>query len=398
VLFLNQYFPPDSSATAELARTLVEALDKAGYAVRVIAGRPSYELKTGHGLLQWPREDHRSATVERVFSTTYPRVRMRGRVMNYLTYIVFAALRSLRTKAEVVVTMTDPPIVGMLGAMIAVFRRIPFAYNIQDLHPDMALASGMIRKSCLTKIWSRLHLLAMRRANLIMTPGFDMRARITAKGISPKKIMVVRHGAEPMPDLPGKDDPLVKELRHGFRFTLMHAGNLGLYGAWSAIIEAAGGLNKKGVGMIFIGTGAAENSVRNLASHCSNVRFLPYRPMEQIPHVMAAGDLQVLTMQRGFEGLVVPSKLYTILSAGRPVLVVADEKCDAARLVAECGCGVVVPPDDPDGIRDAVNCLMSDQGLLEKMGVRALELSHRLSRERYLRVFVEAVRSLPQKR
>jgi colanic acid biosynthesis glycosyl transferase WcaI len=397
ILLLNQYFPPDGSATAALAQTIVEALSKGGYDLRVIAGRPSYDLQTRHGILESTLREHKNVRVERVWSTARSRRRMSGRVMNYLSYMFFAALRAVGTKAEVVVAMTDPPIVGSLGALVSVIRGTPFIYNIQDLHPEMALASGMIKRGCLVKLWSRLQLETMRRAKLIVTPGFDMRARIAAKGVPRGKIMVVRHGTETMPAPPDRHDPVVKELRQGFGFTLVHAGNLGLYGAWKTIVEAARNLEEKDVGVIFIGTGAAEKEIRELAEHCNNVRFLPYLPAEQIPHVMAAGDLHVVTIRRGFEGLVVPSKLYTILAAGKPVLVAADETSDAARLVTEYGCGMVVSPDDPNGMSDAISLLMGDHERLDTMGRLALELSGHLSRGQYLQLFVDAVRMVSSK-
>src|SRR4030042_1194718 len=150
VLFLNQYFPPDTSATSAVDQRLVEALSEAGYAVRVIAGRPSYDLEMGYGGLVTPMKA-KTVRVERVCSTTLSRRRMICRVLNYLSYIALTALRALGAKADVVITMTDPPIVGLLGALTSVIRGIPFIYNIQDLHPEMALASGMIRRGLLAR-------------------------------------------------------------------------------------------------------------------------------------------------------------------------------------------------------------------------------------------------------
>lgn len=394
MLFLNQYFPPDASATAGVAHKIVESLSQAGYLLQVIAGAPSYDVEACKGGSCGEGTKLRNTKISRVSSTTFSRTRMSGRVANYLSFMFLAFFRSLRTRADVVITMTDPPIVGFLGAVTSVARRIPFIYNIQDLHPEMALASGLIKEGWFAEVWSRIHLLAMRRAALIVVPGFDMRARIAAKGVAKEKIIVVRNIVGQISRCEDRNDPAARALRQGLRFTLVHAGNLGFYGAWESVIEAARRLEHDGVGLIFVGGGAAETLVRKLAADCNNVRFVPYRPKEEIAQVMAAGDLQLVTVKDGCEGLVVPSKLYTILSAGRPVLVVAPGACDAAKLVEDSECGVVVSPDNPNVICDSVRMVLSDRMRLERMGNRAVELSRRLDSVRYMQLFVKAVDEL----
>ena len=122
-----------------------------------------------------------------------------------------------------------------------------------------------------------------------------------------------------------------------------------------------------------------------------NVRFLPFRPVEQIPHVMMAGDVHIVTVRRGLEGVVVPSKLYSILAAGRPVLVVAASKCDAARIVTEAGCGLAADPDDPAAVAEAIRRLRSDRAQLAEMGRRARETAKRYVRVNELSRFVDVV-------
>ena len=100
---------------------------------------------------------------------------------------------------------------------------------------------------------------------------------------------------------------------------MVHAGNLGFYGAWSTLVKAAALLKDESTGLVFVGDGANRARIEESAQGLENVRFLPFRPFSQVPNVMAAGDLQVITVKPGLEGVVVPSKLYSILAAGRPV-------------------------------------------------------------------------------
>src|SRR5215469_2732482 len=139
VLLLNEYFPPDTAATAKNAALVAEALAER-HRVTVLAGRPSYDPVERHRAYLFRREEEGNLTIERVGSTSFSRLRMSGRLANYLSYLALAVPRALSRNPDVVLAMTDPPIEGMIGAGIAKFLGRPFVYNIRDLYPDMALA------------------------------------------------------------------------------------------------------------------------------------------------------------------------------------------------------------------------------------------------------------------
>ncbi len=393
ILLINQYYPPDRSATALVATSTAEALARAGHAVTVLAGRASYNPETRHQWHPWCQEQAGRVTIERVGSLSRSRLGIRRRVLNYLSYVVLATFRAFCHRVNVVMAMTDPPIAGLVAATIAKLRRLPFVYSIQDLHPDMALAAGMIARGPLTDFWEKLHRWALRQADLILTLGEDMRSKVIAKNISEYQVQVIRHGAELMGPIPAATDPVVQEIRSGFKFTLVHAGNIGFYGAWKTLVDSARSLEDHGVGLLFVGSGAAEEYVRKEASVCRNVRFLPFRPIEQLPHVMAAGDMQIVTVKSGLEGLVVPSKFYTAIAAGRPVLIIADKASDAARLVQAHECGLVVPPDDVKAVKNALLRVMSNSIELSVMSRNAFALAYELNRTEQFNRIVTTIES-----
>jgi colanic acid biosynthesis glycosyl transferase WcaI len=368
------------------------ALARSGHKVTVLAGRPSYNPQEIHRHYLWRTQHDGLVTIERVGSAAHSRHRMRGRILNYLSYITLATLRALQHRTDVVMAMTDPPIAGFAAAITARLKRLPFVYSIQDLHPDMALAAGMIAPGAITAFWEQLHCWVLRQADVILTLGTDMHSRIVAKGIHANRVQVIRLGSDLLPPLSETDNPVIRKIRRGFAFTLVHAGNLGFYGAWNTLIQAARRLECRGVGLVFIGSGAAEEHVRALASGSHNVRFLPFQPPEKLPHVMASGDLQIITVQKGMEGLVVPSKLYTILAAGRPLLVVADATCDAAQLIQAHHCGMVAPPDDAAAVCMAVTGIMDDPDQRSQMAVNAAKLARQLDRRKQLQKVVTAVK------
>lgn len=394
ILLLNQYYPPDTSATAKMAALVAETLAKR-HRVTVLAGRPSYDPEQRYSAAVLRREVRNHVTVERVGSTAYPRHQMRHRITNYLSYLALAVPRALVLRADLILAMTDPPVAGIAGAMIASLSGRPFVYNIRDLYPDMAVGGEIVRPTRWVRGWERLHRRALRQAVRIVVLGDDMRNRILAKGIAPERVAVVRDGTSIPESLASADDPITQEIRGGFPFVVLHAGNLGFYGAWDTLVKAARILGNDGVEFLFVGGGANRASVEAAAQGCPQVRFLPFRPVEQVPYVMAAGDLHVVTIRRGLEGVVVPSKLYSTMAAGRPILAVAPKESDVVRIVCESGCGLAADPDDPAAVADAVRALRDDPVRLATMGQRAREIAKNYARvnelERFNTIIEEAV-------
>lgn len=393
VLVLNQYFPPDTAATAKMVALVTEYLSRY-FHVTVLAGRPSYSPTERHPFYLWRREKFGGVTVERVGSTALPRHRMRWRLSNYLSYLALALPRALTIPADVVVAMTDPPIVCVLGAFVARARRRPFIYNIRDLHPDMALAAGLIAPSAWTERWERWHQWAMKQADRVVVLGEDMKARVMAKGVTEEKVAIVRDGVPIPKETPPSHHPIAQGLRCGFPFVALHAGNIGFYGAWETLLTAARELQSEGVGFVFVGDGAFRESLVKGSKGLSNVRLLPFRPPNEVPFVLAAPDIHIVTLRRGMEGLVVPSKLYPILAAGKPVLAVAPETSDVARIVKDAGCGLVADPDDPKVVVSALRFVLRNGDVLRKMGRCARAVAGEFEMERQFRKFVRVVQEV----
>ncbi|HUJ29675.1 MAG TPA: glycosyltransferase family 4 protein [Candidatus Acidoferrum sp.] len=373
----------------QVAETLAER-----HRVTVVAGRPSYDPDEFYAYSLLRRDTRNNVTVERVGSTAYPRHQMRKRVANYLSYLALAVPRALALQADVVVAMTDPPVAGIAGAFIARMTSRPFVYNIRDMYPDMALGGDIVKPSAWIERWEESHRQALRQAARVIVLGEDMRERVLSKGVAPGRVAVIRDGSTAPGPTPATNDPVVQEIRCGFPFVALHAGNLGFYGAWTTILRAAELLCNENSGFVFIGDGANRSALETEASALPNVRFLSFRPVEQVPHVMAAGDVHIVTVRRGLEGVVVPSKLYSILAAGRPVLVVASPRSDAARIVTEAECGLAVDPDDAEAVAAAIRHLRSDPARLAEMGRRSRETAAKYARVNELQRFPEIIEEL----
>lgn len=390
ILLLNEYFPPDTSATAKMAALVANALAER-HEVTVLAGRPSYDPDERYPFAFLRREERDGICVERVGSTDYSRHQMAKRVANYLSYSTLAFLRALSVDVDLVLAMTDPPFAGILGATIARMKRVPFVYNIRDLYPDMAIGGDIVRPRAWVGFWERLHRAALRQAARVIVLGEDMRDRIVAKGVDAHRTAVVRDGISLPAPQADPNHPAIREIRGTGDFVVLHAGNLGFYGAWPTLLDAARILPENGIRFVFVGDGANRNNLEQASQDCPIIRFLPFRPANEIPCVLAAGDVHVVTIRRGLNGVIVPSKLYSILAAGRPVLAVAPEDADVARIVRREGCGLVVDPDKPAEVAAAVQSLKNDPAQLATMGQRARDAARQFAQADELRKFVSVV-------
>ncbi len=397
VLLLNLYYPPDTSATAKMAQTVVNALAEK-HDVTVLCGRPSYDPAERRPWRLYQSENPGRVRIIRAGSTDFLRVQMKKRVLNYLSYVFLAVPRALFLPCDVILVMTDPPFEGIVGAFVSILKRKPYVYNIRDLYPDMALGGSIVSPGMLARIWEKLHRWALRRATRVVALGDDMRNRILAKGVDPAHVVIVRDGA----DLPAQgskpsfDPQVIQAIRGNSQFVLLHAGNLGFYGAWDTLLAAARELAQDGVSIVFVGDGAERERLQSAASGLPNVRFLPFFPSNKIPSVLAAPDAHIITVKRGLEGVVVPSKMYSILAAGKPVVAIAPAECDVVTIGARKGFSIAADPDDPAQFVQAVRRISRNPELLRSMGASAAAAAPEYERNKELARLVEIVSAAAQ--
>jgi colanic acid biosynthesis glycosyl transferase WcaI len=414
ILFLNLYFPPDTSATAKSAESMVHALAQT-HDVTVLCGRPSYDPTERRAWKLWQTEQVSSKTTQsigetaggpaaftviRVGSTDYPRIQMNRRILNYLTYAKLAVARAFFIPCDVIFAMTDPPFNGIVAAVLSLLKRKPLLYDIQDMYPDIAVAGSTVQPGLLTRFWERLHRWALRRATRIIVLGDDMRARVIAKGpkgIDPAKVFIVRSGVDSRSAgsnaLPLNPE-VTRAIRGNFHFVLLHDGNIGFYGAWDTIIAAARRLENENIGFVFVGDGAERSRLESLAANATNIRFLPFFPSSDIPSVLAAPDAHIVTIKRGLEGVVVPSKMFGIIAAGKPIVAVAAHETDVAALGVRHGFAICADLTSPDELASSIRRLAADSTALAAMCQAAREAAAQYSRVNELNTLTGIVERL----
>jgi len=215
------------------------------------------------------------------------------------------------------------------------------------------------------------------------------------KGVRAENVVVVRDGVEAKALMPAAiDEEVVRAIRGDFRFVMLHAGNLGFYGAWDTLLEGAAKLKGDGVGLVFVGGGAERERLMAEASGFSNVKFLPFFPAEKVASVLAAGDIHLVTIKHGLQGVVVPSKMYGIIAAGKPILAVAPPETDVVTVGREKGFSVAADPASVDEFVAAVQELLRNPERLSSMGKRAMEAAPEYRQDTENAKLLQVVRGL----
>ena len=366
LLVFNQYYYPGVEATAHLLTELCEALAEE-YSVTVITGRlhdhehdPDYERRNGVEII-------------RLHSTSYDRASLHRRAANYLTYLLRALRRGLTAeRPHVVLCMTDPPLVGDVAYLVARRFRRPLVVVSQDVFPEIAVTLGRLRQPLLVRLLRVLIGFYLRRADRVVAIGPVMKERLVQKGARPERVDVIPNWVDvdavtPQP----RDNDWARKHDLVDDFVVMHSGNIGHAQNLDVLIEATTMLDDlERLSVVLIGTGARYAHTFALAQRlgASRVRFLPYEPRERIARSLSSADVHYVGLTPGLSGFVVPSRLYGVLAAGRPVLAAAEEGSETATLVREAACGIVVPPARPDLVADAVRAFARGEHDLDEMG------------------------------
>jgi colanic acid biosynthesis glycosyl transferase WcaI len=367
LLVFNRSYHPDVEATGQLLTELCTDLAK-NYDVRVVAGQPNFVTVAAGGLLQEDR--HEGVAVTRVRNLRFSKKSFLGRALGLLTYLVLASWVGLRARRpHVIIVETDPPLLGLLGAILARWHRCPFIYYLQDLYPEVGLTLGRLQPGILTKLLHWATQVGLRGAAAIIVLGEDMRAKVLCRGINACKIAVVPNWADtdliyPRSQLAKREscEPLV----------VMYSGNLGLSQNLEQLLEAARDLRHLPLQFVIAGEGAAKDQLIAQAADwkLSNVRFLPYAAKANLRESLTSADVHFIPLRRGLAGAIVPSKLYGILAAGMPFIAAVDAESEVARVATASGAGLVIRPDSANDLAASLSWCLQNRPMLQAMGQR----------------------------
>jgi glycosyltransferase involved in cell wall biosynthesis len=399
ICFFNRSYWPDQAATGQLLTELAEDLvSRYGTEVTVVAGRSlnASRAETGSRTRLVTREAHAGVDIRRANGTKLQPRRFAARASNYVSYFAAATAASFAVdRPDVVVSLTDPPIVGLAALWTARRTGARFVFLCEDIFPEVATLLDDFHNRAVNTSLDRINRYLLRSADAIVALGGRMQRRLVEeKGADPRRVHIIHNWADCDAIVPGpKDNAFAREQGLADRFVLMHSGNVGLSQNLDVLVEAADRLrSKERLTIAIVGDGARRRDLEAITTsrRLTNVRFLPYQPKALLHDSFATADAFLVSLKAGIEGFIVPSKLYGILAAGRPYIAATDPSSEPAEIARESGCGLVAAPGDPAALADAIAMLYDNPAMTRDMGGRARLVARQYDRK----VAVEAYHHL----
>ena len=349
-LLLNQTFYPDVASTAQHLADLAAALAARGHEVTVIAARRAYDDPQ----TRFPKHEFwRGVRIVRVNSSGFGKSAKWRRVIDFATFVILSCFRAICLgPRDVVVALTSPPLISLLGLALARLWRSRFVYWVMDLNPDEAVAAGWLAAGSLpTSLLESASRLSLNNANQIFALDRFMANRLLQKGIRSERITVLppwSHDPEVRFDAAGRER---FRRRHGLqgKFVVMHSGNHSPCHPLDTVIEATRRLaDRDDVVFCFIGGGSELRRIRRLFAGASsshdpenshwegrNVLCLPYQPLSELSASLSAADLHLVLHGNEFIGIVHPCKIYNILRLATPLVYIGPDPSPISDILSE---------------------------------------------------------------
>jgi len=377
VIFVNRFYAPDQSATAQILTDLAEYLAGRGWGVEIITSR------LFHGAASASLEPHEvinGVLVRRVWTVSGVRLGLFGRFLAYLTFYVSATMAMLRHARPdtIIVAKTDPPLIGVLALGISWLRRARLVNWVQDLYPEVAIQVGVpALRGPVSAVLMSLRDLSMRRAALNVAIGQRMAGRIADRGVAKERIATIANWTDDEAIQPSTSNSLSLRKDWGLppdAFVLEYSGNLGRAHEAETLLAASALLvDRHDIWFLFVGGGPAQVELGQRSAAAGRERFVfqPHQPRTRLSESLAVGDAHWLSLRPEFEGLIVPSKVFGIAAAARPIIAVCDLQGEVALMIAASDAGIAVAPGDAPGLAAAIVALADDRAACRAMGDRA---------------------------
>ncbi len=338
VLLLNQTYLPDPVATSQYLGRWAEHLARAGHDVTVIASRRAYH--DGH-IFHPGKETRAGVRVVRVGSPTPLGRTQLDRIIGFVGFLLGVFVRGLfGPKPDTIVTLTTPPLLPAVAAVLARLRGARLVVWAMDLHPEVAIAAGLIAENGATaKLARTVSRWSLRQANRIIALDDPMRRTLFLQGVDPESVEVVPlwMQGDIAFDAPGR---AITRRARGWdhKFVVMCAGNHGPCHSLDTLLAAADALrDDPHIHFCWVGGGTQWPLLQEHAAR--NVSLIPYLPREKLAAVLSAADLHVVVMGEGFTGLLHPSRVYNILATRQPFLHIGPEKGPVADVIRKANLG-----------------------------------------------------------
>jgi glycosyltransferase involved in cell wall biosynthesis len=378
-VILNQYYVPDVASTGHLLAELAHEAARLGRKVSVITSFPSYGPPETWQPCE-ATEVRDGVAVWRMKTTRFRKDSLMGRASNSATFLVPLGIRMLlaRSRGRVFMYTSNPPFLGIIGGVVSLIRRHDYIVLLHDSYPHLAVLVGKIRKgSAIERVWHAMNCLFYRRARqTIVLCDRAKQLVVREYGVSPDRVQVIHNWADPKLLRPMPKEACEFARRHGYdrKFTLLYSGNLGLYYEFDTLLAAAERLrDDPGFRLVFVGAGGRKAYIERRVAELGlpNVDVHQYQPFEALNDSLNSCDASLVTIAEGVEGISFPSKFYSSLAVGKPVLALSEPESELRTMVRDTGGGLWSRIGDVEALLGNIAALRSDPARAAAMGASA---------------------------
>jgi colanic acid biosynthesis glycosyl transferase WcaI len=378
ILIFHMRYHPDKTGTAPIITQLAQDLAASGSEVTVIASLPHYGRTTIHpdyrdfdGLFHQEEEVGVKIIRTPVFLPRHSSIF--SRVLNYLSYNLFSVIAGFKVTKSDVILAVNPPITTTFSAwVLSIFHRAPLIVGIQDVWPDCLIQVNKLENKVaifFSRILEKMQYSVAKKI-IVLSPG--MRENLENKGVRTEKIEIIANWADTtnVKPLPKENDFYIAQELNNY-FVVLFAGNHGYISGLEIIIQAAELLKEKeDILFLLAGEGSVKNDLIKQVEKkgLKNVRFLSTQPEKEWLEMLAASDLGLVSLRSDLAGLNVPSKVYTLMSAARPIIASVPEESEVAKLVLNAKSGIICRPDDPNDLAEKILFMKDQTKLMEEFG------------------------------
>jgi glycosyltransferase involved in cell wall biosynthesis len=373
LLIINQFFPPDFAATGQLIQELSNQLDQQNIQVSVFTGQPGYAYRQK----QAPAEEiNHNVKIQRAKFKQFYSKRIRSKTLNGIIFTLMATryLCKNARKYDAVILTTAPPFLAIAGYLANVIYKLDYICLIYDLYPDVVLKLGVISEdNLIIKLWHRLNAAIWNRSKKIVVLSNTMKAKVVEQypAIAPK-IEIIHNWADPtwIKPMPKADNWFAKQHQIEDKFTVLYSGNLGHCHDLETILNTAQLLRSQPIQFMFIGAGVKYEQCQQAATELKldNCVFLPYQDRANLPYSLTAGDLALVSIAPGLEGVIAPSKVYGIMAAGTAIAAICEPHSYLRQLITDADCGKAFDNHHSEQLAEFILTLAGDPELASKMG------------------------------
>jgi glycosyltransferase involved in cell wall biosynthesis len=339
--------------------------------------------------------------IHRVWSTRFGRKTALGRLADYVSFYLSAGWAALRCRdIDCLVVLSDPPLLSILGAVVGLLKGWKTVCWLQDVSPENAVRAGVLTHPWLVRPLQVVTAWSLKRATRLVVVGRCMERHLVLTGLPPKRIVLIPNWAN------GEQLSPVDRTQNWFRdehglnghLIVMYSGNLGVVHETDALMRLIQSLEQdRNVQFVFTGYGKGKERLEEWVRRegVTNLRFIEYQAQKDLRYSLSAGDVHLVTLRTDMEGLSVPSKTYSIMAVGRPVLFIGPDGSEAALVIRDAHCGEVFPPGETEKTVSAIRTLAGEDERRAHLGASGRRyFEERLEKRMAIERFRELFRSL----